>query len=60
MCFELYLNFIEVILLVIVAAFSFKTYESAEVLFKVEYPAAFPEPCEALIAVRVGTFPSFL
>lgn len=56
MCFELsqsienklYLNFIEVILLLIVAAFSFKTWESAEVLFKVEYPAAFPESCEAI------------
>lgn len=68
MCFELsqsienklYLNFIEVILLVIVAAFSFKTYESLQKFCsKWNILQHFLSRVKQSIVVRVGRFPSF-
>lgn len=68
MCFELsrsienklYLNFIEVILLVIVAAFSLKNYESLQKFCsKWSILQYFLSHVRQSIVVRMGRFPSF-
>lgn len=68
MCFELsqsienklYLNFIEVILLVIVAAFSLKNYESLQKFCsKWNILQYFLSRVRQSIVVRIGRFPSF-